>query len=41
VTYDLRVRRPYEFGIDAAADPAADSSYAELTARVFARGPRS
>lgn len=47
VTYDMRVRRPYErtdmpaVPVDLAATAAAEPSYAELAMRLFQRGARA
>lgn len=41
VTYDLRTRRPLDLSDGATPDAAADPSYGELTARIFARGARA
>jgi len=40
VTYDMRTARPHK-PHRAATDPLADPSYAALSARLFARGPRA
>lgn len=40
VSYDMRTVRPYE-PLGATGDPSADPSYAVLSSRLFARGPRS
>lgn len=41
VTYDMRSKRPVTAPVNAVSDAAADSSYAELTGRLFARGARA
>ena len=40
VTYDMRNIRPAPAPTGPAPDPAADASYATLSQRLFARGPR-